>query len=79
MAYLKSVLVGVLTAVVAVVIVVAAFLRLSYSEGSGALFINIAEWQILAAALFGFAAGFWWTLRRLKRDRDRRLRSGDQD
>jgi preprotein translocase subunit SecG len=66
MVYLKSALVGILTAVVAVAILVAVLLRISYSEGSGALFINIAEWQILAAALAGFGAGFWWRLRRLR-------------
>ena len=71
MIYLKSALVGVLTAVVAVAIVVVALLRISYAEGSGGVFIHIAEWQILTAALLGFAAGFWWTRRRLKRDRGR--------
>jgi hypothetical protein len=66
MVYLKSALVGILTAVVAVAILVAVLLRISYSEGSGALFINIAEWQILAAALAPIGAGFWWRLRRLR-------------
>ncbi len=64
MAYLKSALVGVFTALLAVVIVVLAVLRVTMSEGSGAMFASISSWQILAAALVGFAVGFRLSLRR---------------
>ena len=66
MTYLKSALVGVCTALLAVIIVVLAMTRLSMSEGSSAAFILIDSWQILLAILVGFAAGFWWTLRRAR-------------
>lgn len=64
MTYLKSALVGVLTALLAVVIVVLAMLRVWTSEGSGTMFISIDSWQILLAAFVGFAAGFSFTFRR---------------
>ena len=66
MTYLKSALVGVFTALFAVIIVVLAMTRFWMSEGSGATFVVIDSWQILLAALVGFAAGFWWTLRRAR-------------
>ena len=62
--YLRSALVGALTACVAVVITIALMVRLEYSDGSGAVFVSVSSWQILAAALVGFAAGCWWMLRR---------------
>ena len=64
--YFKSTLVGIVTALIAVAIVVFAMLRLEVSEGSGAMFISISSWQILLAACVGFAAGFWFTLRRAR-------------
>lgn len=64
MTYLKSALVGIVTALIAVIIVVLAMLRLWMAEGSGGIFIAFSEWQILLAALVGFAAGFWFMLRR---------------
>lgn len=64
MPYFKSALVGIVTAVIAVLIVVIAMLRVAMSEGSGAMFVSISSWQILAAALVGFAAGFRLSLRR---------------
>jgi putative flippase GtrA len=67
MIYLKSALVGVLTAVVAAVIVIAALLRVWSSDGMVATYISIESWQIVLAVLVGFAAGFWWTFRRLRR------------
>lgn len=70
MTYAKSILVGILTALVAVVIVVLAMLRVWMSvgdgSGDGGMYLSINSWQILLAALVGFAAGFWFTLRRSK-------------
>ena len=65
--YLKSALVGALTACIAIVITVAVMVRINYSEGSGAVFVSVSSWQILAAAAVGFAAGCWWMLRRTRR------------
>lgn len=64
MVYVKSALVGLFTACIAVAIVIFAMLRGAYGEGSGSMSVYIASWQILAAALTGFAIGFWLTLRR---------------
>ena len=70
MTYAKSILVGILTALLAVVIVVLAMLRVWMSvgdgSGDGGMYLSINSWQILLAALVGFAAGFWFTLRRSK-------------
>ena len=70
MTYAKSILVGILTALLAVVIVVLAMLRVWMSvgdgSGDGGMYLSISSWQILLAALVGFAAGFWFTLRRSK-------------
>ena len=63
MIYLKSALVGIFTAVVAIAIVTFALLRVSLGEGSGAASLSIAEWQILVAGVTGFGVGFWATLR----------------
>ncbi len=62
--YLKSALVGIITALMAVIAVTLVMLRFWISEGSGAVFISISSWQILLAALAGFAAGFWFSHRR---------------
>ncbi len=62
--YLRSALVGALTACVAVVFTIALMVRLEYSDGSGTAFVSVSSWQILAAALVGFAAGCWSMLRR---------------
>jgi hypothetical protein len=68
--YAKSILVGILTALLAVVIVVLAMLRVWMSvgdgSGDGGMYLSISSWQILLAALVGFTAGFWFTLRRSK-------------
>jgi hypothetical protein len=64
MTYVKSTLVGIVTALLAVAIVVLAMLRLEVSEGSGAMFVSISSWQVLLAALVGFLAGFWFMRRR---------------
>ena len=69
MRYLMSALVGALTACIAVVITVVLMLRLDYSDGSGAAFVSVSSWQILAAALLGFTAGTWWMLRHVRRRR----------
>ena len=67
--YFKSALVGIGTALLAVVVVVLAMLRFWLSEGSGAVSISVSSWQILDAAVLGFAAGFWLTLRRTRTHR----------
>jgi hypothetical protein len=64
MIYVKGVLVGLLTAFAAIVVVTAALLQLSFGEGSGSAFVMLTEWQILIAAVTGFAIGFWLTVRR---------------
>ena len=64
MTYVKSTLIGIVTALLAVIIVVLAMLRLEVSEGSGAMFVSISSWQILLAALVGFSAGFGFMRRR---------------
>lgn len=64
MSYLKSALVGIVTALIAIIFVVLAMLRFWISEGSGTVFISIGSWQIVLAAVVGFAAGFWFSLRR---------------
>ena len=67
MIYLKSALVGVLTACVGVLITLAVLVRMEYSDGSGAIFLFVNSWQILTAAIVGFGIGCWWTLRRARR------------
>jgi preprotein translocase subunit SecG len=62
--YLKSALLGIVRAFVAIVIVMVVLLQLSFGEGSGAAFLLISEWQILVAGVTGFCLGFWGTLRR---------------
>lgn len=70
MTYVKSALVGLLTALIAVIIVVLVMLRVWMSDGSGSggggMYVSISSWQILVAALAGFAAGFWLMLRRAR-------------
>ena len=61
---LKSAIVGLTTASIAVIAVTLAMLRVWMSEGSGTVFISISSWQILVTALLGFAAGFWFSRRR---------------
>jgi hypothetical protein len=66
--YLKSALVGLVTALIAVIIVVLAMLRVWMSVGDGSgdagMYLSISSWQILLAAVVGFALGFWLMLRR---------------
>lgn len=68
MTYLKSTLIGIVTAFIAVLIVVLAMLRVWMSDnsggGGGGMYVSIDSWQILLAASVGFAVGFWLSLRR---------------
>lgn len=62
--YFKSTLVGIITALLAVIIVVLVMLRVWMSDGAGGIFISFSTSQLLIAALVGFAAGFWFSRRR---------------
>lgn len=68
MTYFKSVLAGLTAALIAVIVLVLTMLRvwMSAGEGSGdsGMYLSISSWQILLAALVGFAVGFWLMLRR---------------
>jgi hypothetical protein len=68
MTYFKSVLAGLATALIAVIIVVLSMLQVWMSAGSGSgdagMYLSISSWQILLAAAVGFAVGFWLMLRR---------------
>jgi hypothetical protein len=64
MLYVKGALGGLLSAFAAIVVVTAALLQLSFGEGSGTASVVLTEWQILIAAVTGFAIGFWFTVRR---------------
>ena len=55
MLYVKSTLVGLFTAGIAIALVIVAMLRFAYGEGSGSMSVYIGSWQILAAGLTGFA------------------------
>jgi hypothetical protein len=76
--YLKSFVVGALTAVAAAILwivvafvlpVFAPFLLSRVTGGGGFGAATIGSGSILAAALVGFAAGFYWTCRRHSRTR----------
>jgi hypothetical protein len=62
--YFKSAIVGLLTALLAIVIVTLAQVRLAYGQGTGTMSVSIAEWLILATGAIGFAVGFTWKVRR---------------
>jgi hypothetical protein len=66
MAYFKSALFGLAGSFLAVVIVIAALIRLSYGDGTGGIFVSVGSVQIVIAALIGFVVGFWWKCRRLR-------------
>ena len=77
MRYVKATAVGIITALVLAVAWVAAALwvpiywqmLLSYlrSDGGGAAGSVVGSGSALLAALIGFVAGFYWTLRRSRR------------
>jgi H+/Cl- antiporter ClcA len=69
--YGKPVAVGLLTALLAVVILIAASINASFGEGSSTITISVEESWMLAAALLGFAIGFGWMVRRRRRRRSR--------
>jgi hypothetical protein len=66
--YFKSAVVGVVTALIAVIFVVLTMLRVWMTDdtgaGGGGMYLSISAWQVVLAALVGFAAGFWFSLRR---------------
>jgi len=72
MAYLKGVLWGligaVLAAVVTLVALVLATLRVWGDDGMGGMYVSVSEGPVVIAAILGFAAGF---LRGVRRSRPR--------
>jgi len=64
MRYLKGFAVGFLTAFVAVVVLVVTLVRFASADGVGTASVMVGSWQVLGAALLGFALGFWWMLKR---------------
>ena len=67
MRYGKAVAVGLLTALLAVVILIAASINASFGEGASALSIVVDSTSLLGAALLGFVIGFGWMARRGRR------------
>jgi len=69
MPYVKSLLTGILGAFLAIIAFVVGGVALSMQIGEGAsavgFFFN--SFEILAAAVFGFLAGFYWQFRRIRR------------
>jgi hypothetical protein len=62
--FFVSGLVGWDTALLAILVVTLALVRIAYGEGTGAVSVAIDEWLIVATGFIGFAAGFMWMLRR---------------
>jgi predicted Na+-dependent transporter len=77
MMYLKSILIGIVAAVAASVLwILTVFVIpilipffMSRNTGSGGIGATVDSVSILAAALVGFAIGFFWELRRLSKSR----------
>jgi hypothetical protein len=79
MIYVKAVVVGTVCAMFAAVLWVAANLVLPVSaawlaarfsaSGAGGAAASVGSGSTLLAALAGFAAGVWWTVRRARRRR----------
>ena len=69
MIYLKSILVGLVASVVAVVVwvLIVVILSLSVNEGGGSLGFIIMSRDIYIAAIFGFMMGCYWRFRHLRR------------
>jgi hypothetical protein len=72
MIWLKAVAGGFIGAIAAAVLAIV--LAVSWSAlsvpagaGSGAIAVVVMGTQVLALLAIGFAAGFWWTLRRARR------------
>jgi uncharacterized RDD family membrane protein YckC len=72
MTYLKAIAVGVATALLATVLlfvgmfVLPAWLSMAFS-GSGGGAVSIGSASLALVLIVGFAAGFFWTIRRRKR------------
>lgn len=65
MVWLKRVIAGVIGAILAVVLVVAAIIRMNWNfgEGSGGVgvfVISLSTLPFIVAALVGFGLGWWW-------------------
>ena len=78
MIYLQSILVGLITAVVAsllwivavfVLPIVIPFLISRITNSGGVGFASVGSGSILAAGLVGFVIGFYWQFRRLSKRR----------
>jgi hypothetical protein len=74
MTYLKAIVVGVATALLAAVLLVAgmfllpALLSMAFSSGSGGIgAVSIGSGSAALVLIVGFAVGFFWTIRRRKR------------
>lgn len=75
MIWIKSVLVGLAAAILAIVVVPIAMIawmtNVHFGEGSGgigAVSAGIIE-MVFLPAIIGFALGFWWSIRRQRRKR----------
>jgi len=73
MTYLKAIVVGVATALAATVLlfvgmfVLPAWLSMAFSGSGGIGAVSIGSTSVGLVLIVGFAAGFFWTLRRRKR------------
>ena len=69
MPYVKSLLTGILGALLAIVAFAVAGVvwSMQIGEGAGTVAFFFNSFEILAAAMVGFLAGFYWQFRRIRR------------